>query len=156
MYDLGEYFRPELDKAIANPQSIIKGNKYRITILTESLIRFEYNNEGVFNDMPTELVWYRNFPKPEFTLKEDKNYIEITTKYFKISYTKEENFDSGKINPSKNLVVKLNDTDRFWYYNHPEVRNIGTPGHDINIKEISKAKKLSDIKLDKGLYSFDG
>ena len=156
MYDLGEYFRPELDKAIANPQSIIKGNKYRITILTESLIRFEYNNEGVFNDMPTELVWYRNFPKPEFTLKEDKNYIEITTKYFKISYTKEENFDSGKINPSKNLVVKLNDTDRFWYYNHPEVRNIGTPGHDINNKEIGKAKKLSDIKLDKGLYSFDG
>ena len=78
MYDLGEYFIFDSEKALMNPESILKGGKYRITILTDSLIRFEYNESGVFNDMPTEKVLYRNFSKPEFTFREDDKYLEIS------------------------------------------------------------------------------
>ena len=60
MYDLGAQFKPDMEKAIANPKSVIKGEKYRITVLTQSLIRLEYSEKGIFNDNPTELVWYRN------------------------------------------------------------------------------------------------
>ena len=68
MYDLGDQFALDLNKAIANPACVLKGDKYRISVLTERLVRLEYNAEGNFEDSPTELVWYRNFPKPEFNV----------------------------------------------------------------------------------------
>ena len=153
MYDLGEYFIFDSEKALMNPESILKGGKYRITILTDSLIRFEYNESGVFNDMPTEKVLYRNFSKPEFTFREDDKYLEISTKYVKILYNKEKNFDAGKVNPAKNLSVKFIDSDKFWYYNHPEARNVGVMPYDA---KVGKVKRISDLKLEKGLFSFDG
>lgn len=156
MYDLGEHFKPNYELAIPNKDSIIIGQKYRITILTDSLFRFEYSESGVFNDKPTELVWYRNLPKPTFEVKQDNKYLEIKTKYARILYTKEKHFYGGKVNPSANLSVKLLENEKIWYYQHPEVRNIGSPGYQIDNKNIKNIKKLSDLKLDKGLFSFDG
>ena len=98
MYDLGEHFKPNYEKAKMTESSIIKGQKFRISILTDNLYRFEYNETGKFTDQPTELVWYRTFEKPEFAVKEDKGYLEITTKYAQILYSKEKDFDSGKVN----------------------------------------------------------
>ena len=43
MYDLGQYFKFDLNKSTANKECIFKGDNYRITVLTERLIRLEYN-----------------------------------------------------------------------------------------------------------------
>ena len=71
MYDLGEQFKMDYEKAMANPSSIIKdtNSKYRFTLITDSLIRIEYSENGIFLDKPTELVWYRNYEKPNFQIK---------------------------------------------------------------------------------------
>lgn len=156
MYELGQHFKPDYEKAIANPECVIKGQKFRITVLSESLFRFEYNEKGEFIDTPTELVWYRNFPKPNFEVKQDDKYLEIRTKYARLIYTKEKPFYGGVVNPSANLSVQLLNSDRFWYFKHPEVRNIGAPGYQIEQNKLDKIKKLSDLKLNKGLFSFDG
>ena len=148
MYDLGESFKFDLNKAIANNECVFKGNKYRITILTERLVRLEYNENGIFNDYPTELVWYRNLPKPEFTVNEDKKVLNISTKYFNLVYLKEKKFYSGKVSPTKNLKISLLNTEKIWYYGHPEVRNFGT--------SVFGLKDTKDKKLKKGLYSLDG
>ena len=84
MYNLGEYFKINLENAKANPKCIIKGEKYRFTVLTERLIRLEYNDNGYFEDYPTELIWYRNLPKPEFTVSETDKTLKIITKYFEL------------------------------------------------------------------------
>jgi hypothetical protein len=73
----------------ADDKAIVKGKFYRITILTERLVRFEYNSNGVFEDRPTQLVLNRKFDVPAFSVKEDDTYLEITTRYFKVEYTKE-------------------------------------------------------------------
>ena len=39
MYNLGDHFKIDKTKAIANPKCIVKGDKYRFTVLTERLIR---------------------------------------------------------------------------------------------------------------------
>src|SRR5574344_142295 len=156
MYELGSQFKPDYEKAIVNPECIVEGKKFRISILTESLFRLEYSENGKFNDLPTELIWYRSFPKPKFEIKQDDKYLKITTKYAELLYEKDKKFYGGFINPSGNLSVKLLNSDRFWYYKHPEVRNVGTPGYGISYKNIHKTKKLSDLKLNKGLFSFDG
>ena len=47
MYNLGDRFKPDYSKSKSAVESIFKGNKYRITVLTERLIRLEYNENGV-------------------------------------------------------------------------------------------------------------
>lgn len=136
-------------KAKSTPDSIISGPKYRFTILTEALIRMEYSEEGIFEDRPTLLASNRLFPKPEFKFKEDTLKLVIETKYFKLTYRKNKPFKGSSLLPDVNLKVELPGTTRIWHYNHPEVRNFGTPG-----------KQLTDengkINFVKGLYSTDG
>ncbi len=149
MYKLGEHFAPDFQMAIANPDCVIKGEKFRITVLTETLVRLEYNENGIFEDRPTKLVQQRNLPKPNFKIKQDKKYLEISTSIFKLNYQKEKHFFGGKVYPTANLSIKLNHTDRVWYYGHPEVRNYGAP-NNILINDRDK------YKFTKGLYSLDG
>lgn len=148
MYDLGQYFKFDLNKSTANKECIFKGDNYRITVLTERLIRLEYNENQMFEDYPTELIWYRNFPKPDFVVKESSKILNITTKYFELTYVKEKKFGSNKLTPTKNLKISLLNTDKVWYYGHPEVRNYETSAFNI---DDTKEKKFR-----KSLYSLDG
>lgn len=140
MYNLGDHFKIDYIETKANEECIIKGSNYRFTILTERLIRIEYNENGVFLDEPTTLVINRNFKKPEFKIKEDKNYLEITTTYFKLYYTK------GKKFTNRNLRIEILNTDRVWFYKHVEARNYKAP-------LIIEDGKVETIK---SLYSLDG
>ncbi len=146
MYNLGEQFKIDKTRAIANKKNIIQGQNYRFTVLTERLIRLEYNDTGHFVDDPTELVLYRDMPDVQFTLKEDTNFIVITTKYFKLTYIKGKSFLGGKANPSANLKVDLLNTDRYWYYGHPEVRNFSVPNPSLAVGGLKG----------RGLYSAEG
>ena len=148
MYNLGQHFKFDLEKAKINPKSIIKGNKYRISILTESLIRLEYSNDGSFNDLPTLNVWYRNFDKPEFNIQEMGNQLIISTKFFNLIYIKEKNFYGGKINPANNLKVTSTINGKVWYYTYPEIRNYEAPAYEIEGGKGSKGVK--------SLFSLDG
>ena len=145
---LGEQFKFDLESSKALESNIIKGDKYRFTVLSDRLIRMEYSENGEFVDLPSELVWHRNMPKVEYKLKEDKRILEITTKYFRLTYHKNKSFYGGKINSMKNLKVELLNSGKIWYYNHPEVRNYGAPGMSLDDK--------TKLKLQKGLYSVDG
>ena len=145
---LGEQFKFDYTKSTALEENVIQGHKYRFTVLSERLVRMEYSEDGVFEDRPTELVWYRNMPKTNFQVKQDNRVLEITTKYFRLTYIEEKPFYGGKINSMKNLRVELLNSDKIWYYSHPEVRNYGCPSMSLD-----DAKKL---KLQNGLYSVDG
>ena len=149
MAKLPEYLKVDQSNALSNEKAIFKGNKYRITILSELLIRFEYAEDGKFLDRLTELVINRNFPVPQMNVQEDEKFLVITTKYFKMSYAKEKPFEGSKIAPDSNLKVELNNTDKFWYYNHPEARNFSGSAMSLDNSE-------GHVKLNKGLYSTDG
>ena len=47
MYKIGEQFKIN-NNSKADPKNVISGNKFRITILSERLIRLEYSENGVF------------------------------------------------------------------------------------------------------------
>ena len=146
MYNLGEQFKLNMERALAKHANVTAGTKYRFTVLTPRVIRLEYSPSGIFTDAPTELVWYRDLPNAKFKVNESNTSLEIVTDYFKLTYVKEQPFAGNKVNPSANLKVELLGTDRYWYFGHPEVRNLGLPQttlEGINIKQ-------------KGLYSADG
>ena len=146
MYPLGNQFEFDKSKGISNQKAIFQGEKYRITVLTERLVRLEYQEEGKFEDRLTELVINRSFPIPKFQFKEDAVSLEITTSYFHLFYLKNKPFMGSKVNPMNNLRIDLLNSDRIWNYGHPEVRNYGAPGFSMD----------SDETFGKGLYSADG
>ena len=145
MYDLGEIFKFDLNKSTANKECVFKGDKYRITVLTERLVRIEYNDNGMFEDYPTEYIWYRNFSKPNFEVEENESKLKITTKYFTLNYLKNKSIKQNKLSTNKSLSIMLNETGKVWYYGHPEVRKYETIGVDIDSKNIKDS-----------LYSLDG
>ena len=144
-----EEIREKNKDLVSNSECIFMGNNYRITVLTERLLRLEYNPNGIFYDNKTQWVSFRNFPKPEFEVNQDEKYLVIKTKYFNLSYTKGKSFDGGKIVPSANLKIDLVGTDRSWFYNHPEVKN-------YKGLMVSFDGSEEDLKLRNGLYSLDG
>ena len=134
---------------VTNPEAVFKGDNYRISVLSERLVRLEYSVDGKFSDAATTLVQNRNFNVPEFKVEQDNNYLSITTKYFSLQYLKNKKFIGPKFAPDSNLKVSLINTDKAWFYGQAEARNF--KGGAISLDNYS-----GKINLDKGLYSTDG
>lgn len=146
MNQMDEYFRVNYALAKAKPEVVFQGTHYRITVLSERLVRLEYSKEGVFFDELTEQVVNRVFPTPKYKVVEDAKYLEITTNYFMLKYQKEKPFESLNIE-----IVLLREngdrTDKTWYAKKKEVRNYQTTGLGID---------LTKPDYQKGLFSGDG
>lgn len=100
-------------KPIANRDSIIQGEQYRITVLTDGLIRYEWAPDGIFEDRASTFAINRNLPKPNYRCKRKSEGIEITTDRFHLSY------DGKSFTPSGlTLIVKggVSDHKSRWRY----------------------------------------
>lgn len=75
--------------------SVVQGEKYRITLLTEELIRLEYSENGNFEDRPSQCVVNRDFPVPEYQVYEQENSLEILTEKIHLIYNKQKFTDYG-------------------------------------------------------------
>ena len=142
-------FIPDLTKAKTNEQAVFRGTNYRISVLSERLIRMEYSVDGHFSDNLTTLVSNRNFRVPTFKVQQDEKYIVITTNYFTFQYLKNKPFIGPKFAPDNNLRVTLNNTDKVWFYGQAEARNF--KGGAVSLDNYN-----GRVSLDKGLYSTDG
>lgn len=149
MAELQSHFKKDYESILPLTNSIVRGNKYRITVLSELLVRFEYSEQGLFEDRPTEMVLNRRFPKVEYELKEDDKYLFIKTAYYTITYQKDMPFIGSKTSPDQFLRVELNNTDKVWFFNHPEVRNFKGTAYSLDGAE-------GKVRYGKGLYSTDG
>ncbi len=74
--------------AKANQNQIYVGDCYRVTVLTDRLIRFEYSKEKTFVDMASHTVWFRNFAPNPFSVKEIKDNIVVETDVVKFFINK--------------------------------------------------------------------
>ena len=71
-------------------ESILQGEKYRITVLTEGLLRLEYSQDGIFEDRPSQTVWNRDFETPEFMAEKSEKGLSIRTNRLHLTYSGEE------------------------------------------------------------------
>ncbi len=149
MYDLGMNFRVDIKKSKTPSAHVYRGNKYRISILSDSLIRFEYSETGSFNDYPTFFATNRNFANPKTSVEEDNNILIIKGEKFVLEYQKEKPFVSGKHSPDQNLKVTIKDTDKTWHFSHPEAKNFGGTCYSLD-------ESVGKVTFDKGLFSIDG
>lgn len=74
-------------KPLANPKAIVSGPNYRFTILTDRLVRYEWAEDGQFEDRASTFAINREFPVPNFRVVDNED-LEIITEHFHLSYDK--------------------------------------------------------------------
>ena len=143
MAKLTSYFVKDEKNLIPKNRYMVRGNCYRVSVLTPRLVRIEYNPNGQFEDRATSLVINRVFSDFNFTAGGSETTLTIKTEYFTLNYVKE------KPIVGNNIKVAINGTDKEWYPDHKEIRNIGSIGYSLDYLD-------NTLKLEKGLYSLDG
>ncbi len=85
-------------------ESQLLGKHYRLTVLTEGLLRLEYSESGVFEDRATGRVISRLFPKADFDTKEEEGRLILSTAFYELCYQTEAPFCAESLRVS--LKVK--------------------------------------------------
>ena len=150
MASFGKHFVVNTKIGKSQAGAVKTGAFFRISVLTERLIRLEYSKDGYFVDQPTDFAINRNFEIPKFRFQEDDRFLVIDTGYFSLQYEKDKPFKGPSYAPDSNLKIKLINTDKVWYYGQPEARNF--PASTVSLDDFGG----DDKKLGKGLYSTDG
>lgn len=115
--------------------------KYRITTLTDRLIRLEYQKDGQFVDDLTQIVANRNFPEVSSKLTNLDNGIRIETDGLVIDYDEKEFSGFG-------LSITLKENNAKWTYNEIGENYLGTA------RTLDEAD--GPVRLENGLFSKEG
>ena len=117
---------------LMNPNATLggeaNGKHWRIGIITESLIRFEWSDSGKFVDEPTQMAFNRDFTQdseaapdtsaeqsttmPQFTAIERDGWLEIDTPHLHISYNQQPFTKEGLYATVKGVSA----IDNTWHY----------------------------------------
>ena len=88
MYNLEEQFNIDSQNKMTDQGNMIVGQNFRISILSDILVRLEYSKTGIFVDNQTEKVLNRGFKKIDYKINEILDDVIIETKKFKLTYKK--------------------------------------------------------------------
>ncbi len=150
-----EYYRhsPEyLGHGSCHAESVVQGEHYRFTVLTERLLRLEYSETGVFEDRPSQVVLNRAFPKPVFHVKESENSLEISTEAFHLVYNKKEFSPENLYIDAKNSYTNYGGR---WKYGATVYGN--PPRHHNLLGTTRTLDKIDgEYPLDRGLQDTSG
>ncbi|MDQ7876527.1 glycoside hydrolase family 31 protein [Microbacterium sp. QXD-8] len=70
----------------AHPDAIVRGDRWRLTVLADGLIRAEWSEEGRFEDRATTFAIRREMAVPEFRVIDGGDEVEIVTSRFHLRY----------------------------------------------------------------------
>lgn len=132
-------------KPLAREGAVVSGKNYRFTILTERLIRMEFEKDGFFNDDATQTVICRDFEVPQFRVVDNPEQLEIITKYLHLYYNKQEFSAEG-------LYIGLKER----YSLGDSVWNYGDKNQDLRGTARTLDNADGEIELEAGLMSREG
>ena len=73
-------------RPFALKQNMVTGKNYRFTVLTNRLLRLEFDPSGKFEDRASQSVFYRDFPKSDFTYELNGDILTLKTDCLMLSY----------------------------------------------------------------------
>ncbi|WP_026492964.1 glycoside hydrolase family 31 protein [Butyrivibrio sp. XPD2002] len=138
----------------------IQGAGYRISVLTDSLLRLEYEKDGHFTDNATQVVLNRDFPVVKYKILEDSDEkLVFKTAKLKVTYDKKEFtprglqielFDNCKSdsNSEKNNAGNCSNNSIIWNYGENGRNLFGT------VRTLDETNGV--VLYEKGLFSREG
>lgn len=130
---------------VALSDNMIIGEKYRITFLTEALVRLEYSEDGVFEDRATQTVLFRDFPKTGYHVVRNADGIEVHTSMLHLIYNEKE-FSSHGL--SIQIKGNLSAYHSIWHY--------GEKVHDLQGTARTLDDVNGEVELGHGVVSLFG
>ncbi len=127
----------------ANPQAVVRAGCARFTVLTERLIRLEFDHAGGFEDRASQTMWYRQRPVPAFAATNEDGCLIIETSAFVLTYVVGQSFTLDS------LAIRVKATETVWH-----------PG-DVDTGNLKGTTRTLDLKhghapLNDGLISRSG
>lgn len=138
----------------ANPkgrkENMVEGECYRITVITEGLIRLEYAKHGIFEDRPTQAVWNRDLGICNYQVVDTADELEIITDRIHLNYDKKPFSSNG-------LSIKV----KGGLFPFGNVWNYGNKDHTFEKGELKGTARTLDgadgeIPLEDGLTAKTG
>jgi alpha-glucosidase (family GH31 glycosyl hydrolase) len=117
----------------------VQGDRYRISVLTDRLIRLEYSENGTFEDRPTQAVVSRAFPPMPFRLWRSERSIELHTQNLIVFYDEKPFSPSGLRIENRSACAGIYCT---WRYGDQLTENLG--GTARTLDEADGAVALED------------
>ena len=129
---------------VCRKESVLQGTNYRITVLTPSLLRLEYSEDGIFEDRATQSVLNRDFPTPVFQVKDTQEELSVYTDALELHYNRKSFEPNG-------LSIRVKGGSAWeWSWNY------GKSPRDLKGTARTLDEADGAIPLEHGLMSRDG
>lgn len=128
---------------IVNPKAVVSSGKARFSILTDRIIRMEFDPAANFDDRPSLVYWYRNFDAPEFHVSSSDDQIIIETEFLRLHFNEKNRFHR------RDLWIELEETGQLWRYGDTDQLNLGGTTRTLD-------GAVGAVELDPGLVSRSG
>jgi len=130
----------------ANPEAEVLSGNVRITILTSHIVRMEWSEDGIFEDLASLKFVNRNTSVPKFDKIETDGYLQIKTASMAVNYK----INSGKFGDSNlSIDFTVNGEKKKWM-----------PGMENKGNLLGTTRTLDGVngaaELEPGLLSRDG
>ena len=129
----------------ADPRAVIRGDRYRVTVLTDRLLRLEYDADGRFRDTATQMALCREFPVPEYTVEETEHGLVVETEHIRLRYNRGPFSAAGLSAELKGAYAVYASV---WHYGDA-VKTLGGTARTLDEAD-------GEIPLEDGILSFSG
>ena len=106
---------------VAHPEAVVQGDRWRITVLADGLLRLEWADDGAFEDRASTFALHRDLPVPDFEAIDGESALEIVTGRLRLVY------DRTPFSPAGLTVQARGNVSNYrsvWRYGEP-LRNLG-------------------------------
>jgi hypothetical protein len=105
----------------ANPDAVVRGDRWRITVLDAGLLRLEWAEDGVFEDRASAFALHRDLPVPRFEVIEGDAALELVTDRVRLTYDRRPFSPAGL---SAQVRGNVSNYRGVWRFGEP-VRDLG-------------------------------
>jgi len=131
-------------KPIASSKAILQAGNARFSLLSDRLVRLEFHPDSKFEDRPSQVIWYREQPVPEFESRRYAGNLEIETQHLILHYTP----NPTGFTPTS-LSIHLKADDIRWNYGDEDSTNLLGTCRTLDMAH-------GELKLEPGLISRKG
>ena len=103
----------------ANPAAILHEGDARFTILSNRLIRMEFDPQKRFEDHASQVFLYREQEVPSFNSWRQDGWLHIETDHLHLQFKEKGRFHW------RDLHITLKQTGQTWQYSYPDQSNLG-------------------------------
>ena len=145
--------------AKGNDNVAYQDRQVRFTVITDGVIRLEWEPKGRFEDLPSFVASERNYPDTDYKVSETKSHVTITTSKMVLSYKK----GSGKFT-AENLTIDAADKMFTWKPGMKQQANLkgtfrtldGLDGDEISVDWLVDGKMGQKREMEDGILARDG